>query len=336
MKSQFRWRAGVALLLGTVCLYAQDGIAGAGATFPSPLYQKWIGAFLQRHPGPRIEYRPIGSGAGVQLLKGGEVDFAASDAPLTDEEMNAFPAKVVHIPTVVGGVVPIYHLEGLVRDIRFTPQTLAAIYAGTIKRWDDPALKSANRGVALPARGIVVVHRSDASGTSYVWTDYLSKLSDAWRSSVGSGTNVKWPAGMGAAGNEGVADLVRSTPDSIGYVEFIYALQAHLSYGAIRNSSGRFVQADLNSLSAAAASFHSGGDLRTSITNASSPRAYPVASFTYLLIPEKTGNPQKASVMLEFLRWALTSGQKQSAALGYAPLPNDVARQALDALGGLH
>ena len=325
-------RAPAFAILLAASLHAEDVLSGGGATFPYPLYQKWIAAFVQKSPGVRMDYRPVGSGAGVDLLRNGAVDFAASDAPLSDEELNALPRPVVHIPTVVGGVVPIYHIDGVVGDLRFTPQALAGIYLGTIKRWDDPQIKSVNRGLALPGREIVVVHRSDASGTTYVWTDYLSKVSDTWRASEGSAISVKWPAGRGAAGSEGVAEMVRATADSIGYVEFIYAHQAHLSYGSVRNVSGRFVQADLNSLAAAAGSFHAAGDLRVSITNAPLAKAYPIAAFTYLLVPERSG---KSPLLAQFLRWALTSGQKQSAALGYASLPDEVAKRALDAVGGL-
>jgi phosphate transport system substrate-binding protein len=331
--------AGVLLLAGPSL--AADALAGAGATFPYPLYQKWIAAFLERSPGLTISYRPVGSGAGMEMLRSNEVDFAASDAPLSDEELSALSRKVLHIPAVVGGVVPIYHLEGSVRDLRFTPEILAGIYLGKIKRWNDPQIQAANPGIRFPARDIAVVHRSDGSGTTYVWTDYLAKVSQEWRTSIGSSTKVPWPVGTGANGNEGVAEAVRNTPDSIGYVEFIYALQAHLSYGSVRNASGRFVQADLVSLPAAAASFSTPlksvdrKDLRFSITNARGAPAYPIAAFTYFLVPEKFASPEKARAMIQFLRWALTSGQKQCAALGYAALPEEIAKRALEATEGI-
>jgi len=313
---------------------AGETLAGAGATFPYPLYQKWIAAFAEKLPDLAITYRPVGSGAGIDLLKNGAVDFAASDAPLSDDALRGMPVKLLHIPAVVGGVVPIYHIDGIVRDLRFTPQVVAGIYLGKIKRWDDPLIRAANRGIRLPAREIAVVHRSDGSGTTYVWTSYLSKVSDEWRTAIGSGTDVKWPTGAGAAQNEGVADAVRNTPDSIGYVEYIYALEAHLSYGSVRNASGRYVQADLASLPAAAASFADppSGDFRLSISNAQGPAAYPIAAYTYFLVPKKFATRDKAKAMLQFLRWALTSGQKQSAALGYAALPDEIAKRALDAL----
>ncbi len=334
MKSRF-W---ICLFLAAFPLRAADTLTGAGATFPYPLYQKWIATFAERFHFAAITYNPLGSGAGIEALRKGEVDFAASDAPLSDQQLAAFPWRVRHIPTVVGGVVPIYHLEGPVRDLRFTPEILAGIYLGKIKRWNDPLLKSANRGAGLPARDIVVVHRGDGSGTTYVWTDYLSKLSAEWQSSIGASADVHWPVGVAATGNEGVAESVAKTPDSIGYVEFIYALQSHLSYGAVRNASGRFVQADLISLLAAAATFKPSraGDLRGSITNATGAQAYPIAAFTYFVVPEEFSDATKAKNMIAFLRWALTSGQKQSASLGYAALPAAVAQQAIESIGRLH
>jgi phosphate transport system substrate-binding protein len=328
-----RW---ILLVLTALSLRAATTLAGAGATFPYPLYQKWIAAFSQKFPGATITYRAVGSGLGIEALRTGEADFAASDAPLSDRQMAELGKSVRHIPTVVGAVVPIYHLEGPARDLRFTPEILAGIYLGKIKRWDDACLRAVNRGVPLPADEIVAVHRSDGSGTTYIWTDYLSKVSAEWRSSFGAAADVRWPGGVPAAGNEGVAELVRKTPGSIGYVEFIYAVEGHLSYGAVRNAPGHFVQADLNSLPAAAAEFKAPqtGDLRASITNAGGPHAYPIASFTYFLVPEHFADAAKARLMAEFLRWSLTSGQKQSAALGYAALPEEVAKQALQTAGG--
>ncbi len=330
------WQSALALLLAGLCLRAQDSLTGGGATFPAPLYQKWISTFGEKFPAAKITYRAIGSGAGIEALRKGEIDFAASDAPVSDEDLAQFPQGIRHVPTVVGGVVPIYHLEGPVRDLRFTPEILAGIYLGKIKRWDDALLKAANRGAALPAHEIHVVHRADGSGTTYIWTDYLSKVSAEWRSSIHAAKEVRWPVGAGANGNEGVAELVAKTPDAIGYVEFIYAVESHLSYGAVRNAAGRFVQADLSSLTAAAAAFQPAqpGDLRGSITNAAGARAYPIASFTYFLIPEKFNDPAKAEGMRDFLRWTLTFGQKESASLGYAALPDTVAKQALASVGG--
>lgn len=332
-----RSRYSICLVLAALCMRADDSLTAAGATFPAPLYQKWINTFGEKFPLVKISYRAVGSSAGIDALRRGEIDFAASDAPVSDEQLAEFPKKIRHVPTVIGGVVPIYHLEGQVRDLRFTPETLADIYLGKIKRWDDPLLKAANRGAALPAQEIVVVHRADGSGTTYIWTEYLGKVSAEWRTSVPAAKEVSWPLGVGANGNEGVAERVAKTPGAIGYVEFIYALQAHLSYGAVRNAAGRFVQADLSSLTAAAATFKPAmpGDFRSSITNAAGAQAYPIAAFTYFLIPEKFADTAKAQIMMDFLRWALTFGQKESASLGYAALPEAVAKQALESVGGL-
>jgi len=327
----------ICLFFAAASLRADDALTGAGATFPAPLYQKWISTFGEKFPALKVSYRAVGSSAGIEALRRGEIDFAASDAPVADEQLAEFPQKILHVPTVIGGVVPIYHLEGQVRDLRFTPEILAGIYLGKIKRWDDPLLKSANRSAALPAHDIAVVHRADGSGTTYIWTDYLAKVSAEWRSSVHAAREVQWPVGMGANGNEGVAELVAKTSDAIGYVEYIYAVESQLSYGAVRNASGRFVQADLNSLTAAAATLKPSqpGDLRSSITNAAGAQAYPITAFTYFLIPEKFANPAKAQSMMSFLRWTLTFGQRESASLGYAALPDAVAKQALDSVGGL-
>lgn len=331
-------RLSIGLLLAAFLLRADDALIGAGATFPAPLYEKWILTFGEKFPARKVAYRAIGSSAGMEALRKGEVDFAATDAPVSDEQLAEFPQKIQHVPMVVGGVVPIYHVEGPVGDLHFTPEILAGIYLGKIKRWDDPLLKSANRGVTLPEHEITVVHRADGSGTTYIWTDYLSKVSAQWRASIHPAKEVRWPVGVGATGNEGVAELVAKTPDSVGYVEFIYALETHLSYGAVRNAAGKFVQADLNSLAAAAATFKpsEAGDLRNSITNAAGAQAYPIAAFTYFLIPEKFSGPAKAQSMTDFLRWALTFGQKECASLGYAALPDVVARQALEIVGELH
>ena len=335
-------RRSIIAVVGTVAVFAlptlnaADVLVGAGATFPSPLYQKWIATFGEKFPDATITYRAIGSGAGIDALRNGEVDFAASDVPLSDEAIAAFRGRLHHIPTVVGGVVPIYHLDGAVRDIRFTPEALAGIYLGRIKRWNDPLLTSVNPRMSLPARNIIVVHRSDRSGTTYIWTDYLSKVNPDWRSSIGAVTDARWPIGVSAAGNDGVAGFVEKTADSIGYVEFIYALHGHVSYGAVRNASGRFISADLSSLQAAAAtSKASRRELRTSITNPSGADAYPIAAFTYFIVPEAMHDAAKAALMTRFLLWTLTFGQKQSAALGYAALPDDVAKQAIESVSAL-
>jgi phosphate transport system substrate-binding protein len=321
-------------LVSAVTAHSTDGAArtagvrggaaltAAGATFPYPLYQKWFDSF-----GADIRYSAVGSSAGIEALRKGAVDFAASDMPLSDELLATMPFKVRHVPTAIGGVVPIYSVAGLAQDLRFTPEALAGIFLGRIHRWDDPVLKAANPRVALPAREITVVHRADGSGTTFVWTNYLSAVSDAWKSGPGHGLTVEWPAGISAQGNEGVAELVRKTPDSMGYVEYIYALQNQLNYGSVRNRAGRFVQASLETLTAAAASMP--GDVRAPIVNAPGANAYPIASFTYLLIPERPADTPQRETLDEFLRWMLTSGQKECAALGYASLPAAVAQRAL-------
>ena len=312
--------------LVAVTLQAADVLVGGGATFPFPLYEKWFVAFEKKFPGATIQYRSGGSGYGMEALSKGEIDFAASDVPLSDAQLAGLPGKVRMIPTVMGGVVPIFHLDGVLDDVRFTPEALAGIYLGKITQWNDPVLKAANRGIALPARTIAVLHRSDRSGTTFIWTSYLSDVSKEWKEKVGAGDSVTWPVGAVAEANEGVAKAVAGTPDSIGYVEFIYALQNRLSYGSVRNRSGKFIQADLTSVPAAAADFASSirGDFRVSILNAPGRDSYPIASFTYLLIPQ-IQDPAKRKVMDDFISWMLTSGQRQCAALGYAALPAEIA-----------
>jgi phosphate transport system substrate-binding protein len=305
-------------------------LSGAGATFPSPLYEEWFATFQKKFSDIPVAYRAIGSGAGAEALAKQEVDFAASDVPLTDAQLAAYPLKIHHIPTVVGGVVLIYRIDGFARDLRLTRETLAGIYLGKIKRWNDPELKAANRGVELPDRAIAVIHRSDVSGTTYIWTSFLSAVSPEWRSVAGSGASVSWPAGAGAEYNEGVAKKVASTPDSIGYVEFFYALENRLSYALVRNTAGQFVQADLTTLPAAVESLApgAGDDLRLSIVNAPGKNSYPIAALTWLLVPAHFENPERGRAMTKFLRWMLDTGQKQAGALGYAALPRGISDRA--------
>jgi phosphate transport system substrate-binding protein len=286
-------------------LRAQE-LRGAGATFAYPLYQKWFQSYEQQHPGTHFSYEAIGSTAGIAKLRAGSIDFAGSDIPVTDERLEVYP-------TVAGAVVPIYNLLGLGGDVRFTPQALAEIYLGTIRKWSDSALAKSNSQVRLPDAAIVPVHRSDGSGTTYVFTEYLAKTSPEWKQRGGT---VDWPVGQGAEGNEGVARLVQQTPNSIGYVEFIYAIENHLSYGAVRNQAGRYVVANLDSISAAAATAPS----PVSITDAPGKDAYPIAAFTYLLAPREA-----SPALRDFLIWMLGPGQKQAPALGYAPLPEAIA-----------
>ena len=307
---------------------------GAGATFPAPLYQMWFQSVQQQHPNEQITYDAVGSEAGIRLLGKGKVDFAASDMPLSDERMAQTGAEVQHFASVLGAVVPIYNLSGITRPLNFTPEVLAEIYLGKIRRWDDPKVRAANRGVTLPESEIVVVHRSDGSGTTFVWSDFLSKASSEWKSTAGSGSELKWPAGIGAEHSEGVALMVQHTPNAIGYVEMVFALQHELSFGAVRNPAGVFVRADLSSVraaaSAAAASISS--DFRVSITNAPGKGAYPIASFTWFLLPKNLPDPSRQAALHQLVEWALTFGQKQCSELGYAPLPPEVVARELDVL----
>jgi phosphate transport system substrate-binding protein len=312
---------------------ATVSMRGAGATFPAPLYQMWFQSFHDQRPNARISYDGVGSEEGIHLLATGKVDFAASDMPISDERMAQLGANFRHFASVLGAVVPIYNLPGIVRPLNFTPETLAEIYLGKIKRWSDPQIRASNRGMSLPDSDIVVVHRSDGSGTTFVWSDFLSKVSPAWKSTVGRGSELKWPVGNGADRNEGVALLVHDTPNSIGYVEMVFALQRQLNFGAVRNPSGQFVRADLSSVTAAAANAVAGmgSDFRVSITNAPGSGAYPVASFTWLIFPRES-DPARKAAMAGLLQWILTDGQKECSELGYAPLPREVANRELDAL----
>lgn len=296
---------------------AQVVLAGGGATFPYPVYQKWFESYSKTKPDVRFTYSPVGSGRGIESLLKGDFDFAGSDIPLDGQE------NIVQFPSVAGAVVPIYRLNGVAQDLRFTPETLAGIFLGKIVRWNDPALKAVNRGAPLPDRPIAVVHRSDASGTSFAFTDYLSKVSPEWKSRVGSGATVSWPVGLSAEGNEGVAKLVSGTPDSISYVEFVYALEQKLSFGEVRNGSGKFIQADLTSITAAAAS--AAGSV--SITAAPGRNSYPIATFTFLLVPRHPSSEAKGAALAAFLEWMLSAGQRQCSALGYAPLPDALAAE---------
>src|SRR5579864_1961806 len=310
----------------SVAMSAAETINAAGATFPAPIYQKWFEEFHKAHPDVQINYQAIGSGGGIRQLTEGTVDFGASDMPMTDEQLGAIKkGKVLHFPTVLGGVVPTYNLQGAPADLRFSGDTLAGIFLGNIKKWNDPALKKDNPGVNLPNEDITVVHRSDGSGTSFVWTDYLSKVSPDWKSKVGANTSVNWPVGLGGKGNEGVAGLVKQTPNSIGYVELIYAVQNNILYGSVKNPAGTFVKADFNTVSeaAAGAAKNMPDDFRVSITNAPGKNAYPISTFTWLLIPNKLEGARKTA-LTGFLKWMLTTGQQETQPMSYAPLPKPV------------
>jgi phosphate transport system substrate-binding protein len=310
---------------------------GAGATFPYPIYSKWFSEYNKIHPDVQINYQSIGSGGGINQLKAGTVDFGASDMPLKDDKVKEIPVPFVQLPTVLGSVVPSYNVRGVTAELKFTPQALAGIYLGKISKWNDPAIASANPGVKLPDTGIVVIHRSDGSGTTFVWTDYLSKVSPEWKSSVGSNTSVSWPVGLGGKGNEGVAGLVRQTDGALGYVELIYALQTNIPFGSVQNAAGNFIKASLQSTTAAAAAAKfTAGDFRVSITNAPGKEAYPIASFTYLLIPTQWKDAGKGKIMVDFLHWMLDNGQHMAEPLDYAPLPKSLVQMEQATIQKIH
>ncbi len=327
----------LAALLSVATFAAADGqvlLNAAGATFPYPIYSKWFDLYHTAHPNVQINYQSIGSGGGIRQLTDKTVDFGASDGPMNDDQLKQASVPILHFPTVLGAAIPAYNVPGVQGDLNFTPEALSGIFLGTVTKWNDPTIASANPGVKLPGDDIVVVHRSDGSGTSYIWTDYLSKVSPAWQSKVGKGTSVNWPVGLGGKGNEGVSALVQQTPGSLGYVELIYAIQNHMPYGKVKNSSGEFVKADLASVSAAAAAAAKfiPDDFRVSITNPEGKAAYPIASFTWLLIPSKFSDSAKRDVVKDFLKWALTDGQQYAEPLSYAKLPKEVIAKEMKAI----
>jgi len=306
--------------------FAQTTLNGAGATFPYPMYSKWFSEYHKLHPDVEINYQSIGSGGGIRQVIAGTVDFGASDGPMTDEQLKEATTKILHVPTVLGAVVPAYNIPGVSAELKFTPEALAGIFLGKVTSWNDHALTGPNPGVNLPNQPIIVIHRSDGSGTTYIWTDYLSKVSSEWQSQVGKGTSVKWPVGLGGKGNEGVAGMVRQMPGAIGYIELIYAVQNNIPYGVVKNAAGNFVKASLESVTAAAASVQNmPTDFRVSITNAPGKDAYPISSFTWLLIPVRSKDAAKGKILADFLNWMVDDGQKVTAQLTYAPLPQNIA-----------
>ena len=316
-------------------------INGAGASFPNPIYSKWIDEYHKAHANAQINYQSVGSGAGIKQVTEGTVDFGASDGPMNDEQIKAFQDKhgfgILHFPTVLGAAVPTYNVPGVSAALNFTPEALAGIFLGKVTKWNDPAIASANKGVTLPANDIVVVHRSDGSGTTYIWTDYLSKVSDEWKSKVNKGSSVNWPVGLGGKGSEGVTGLIKQTPNSIGYVELIYAAQNNIPYGTVKNAAGKFIKADLAGVSAAAsgAAKDMPDDFRVSITNAPGATAYPISSFTWLLIPAKFSDAGKRDAIKDFLKWSLADGQNYADALSYARLPKEVIAKETKALSSI-
>ena len=305
---------------------AQATLTGAGATFPYPIYSRWVLEYSRRNPGVSINYQSIGSGGGIRQFVDRTVDFGATDGPMADSQITALQGNVLHIPTVLGAVVPAYNLPGFTQQVTFTPEVLAGIFLGEIRKWNDSRIASLHPGMTLPDQDIVVVHRSDGSGTTFVWTDYLSKVSERWRTSVGKGTSVNWPVGLGGRGNEGVASTVSRTPGAIGYVELVYAMQNRINHGFVRNRAGRNVHANLESVTAAAASaqFAADTDFRVSITDAPGAEAYPISSFTWILVPKQIEDATKGRTLIDFLWWATHDGQAMARELGYAPLPAEV------------
>ena len=331
------------LALGAIAWAAQNPLLvnGAGATFPYPIYSKWFDEYHKNNGNIQLNYQSVGSGAGIKQVTEGTVDFGATDGPMNDEQMKAFQDKrgssILHFPTVLGAVVPTYNVPGVTGALNFTPDALAGVFLGKITKWNDPAIAGANKGVSLPAADIVVVHRSDGSGTSYIWTDFLSKVSEEWKSKVSKGTSVNWPVGLGGKGNEGVTGLVKQTPNSIGYVELIYAVQNSIPYGSVKNSSGAFIKADLASVSAAAAGAAKDmpEDFRVSITNAPGKNAYPISSFTWLLIPQKFQDAAKRDALKGFVKWMLSDGQNYAEGLSYAKLPKEVIEKERKAINSI-
>jgi len=321
-------------LAATGAVAGTTAINGAGATFPYPIYSKWFSEYNKLHPDVQINYQSIGSGGGIRQVTNQTVFFGATDGPMSDEQLQQAPGKILHFPTVLGAVVPIYNLAGVDAELRFPAAVLADIFLGKITKWNDPALAKANPEVKLPDQEINVVHRSDGSGTSYIFCDFLGKVSKEWWAKVGVATAVNWPVGLGGKGNEGVAGLVKQTPGAIGYVELIYALQNKQAYGMVENKDGNYVRASVESVTAAAAAAAAAmpADFRVSITNAPGKDAYPISSFTWLLLYDSPGDKTKAKIMVEFMRWALGEGQKLAPELGYAPLPESVVKLDLEAL----
>jgi len=325
----------IALFMLALSAAQAQKLTAAGATFPYPIYSKWFNEYSAAHPGVEVNYQSIGSGGGIKQVCSGTVDFGASDMPMTDDLLASCGVKLIHIPSVLGADVPVFNVPG-VDDLRFSPDVLADIFLAKITNWNDPRIAKDNPGAHLPDQKIVVVHRSDGSGTTFIWTDYLSKISKEWAGGPGKGTSVNWPTGVGGKGNEGVAGLVRQLPGAIGYVELIYAQQNHINYGAIRNSAGSWLKASIEGVSQAAATVKNmPADYRVSITNAPGPNAYPVSSFTYLLIPTQPKDMAKEKVIKDMLSWCIKSGESEVSTLSYAPLPSNVQEKVLQTVYSL-
>ena len=321
----------LAVLLFVMALSAAQAqkITGAGATFPEPIYSKWFTQYSAAHPGVQVNYQAIGSGGGILQVTTGVVDFGASDMPMKDDQLALAKVKVIHIPTVMGAVVPAFNVPG-VNDLRLSPDVLADIFLAKIQSWNDPRIAKDNPGAHLPDQKIIVVHRSDGSGTTFIWTDYLSKVSNDWKNGPGAGSAINWPTGVGGKGNPGVAAQIRQFPGAIGYVELIYALQNHINFAAIRNAAGNWVKGSIEGVTDAAATVKNmPADYRISITNAPGPNAYPISSFTYLLIPTHPTDMEKEKIIKDMLSWILKSGEDEASSLSYAPLPQALADEVL-------
>jgi phosphate transport system substrate-binding protein len=331
-KLTIAFAAACALVTGVAA--QQQRINGAGATFPYPIYSKWFSEYNKLHPNVEINYQSIGSGGGIQQVTKETVFFGATDGPMTPDQLQGAPGKILHFPTVLGAVVPVYNLPGVTADLKFSGAALADIFLGKITKWNDPAIAKLNAGVTLPTTDITVAHRADGSGTTYIWVDYLAKLSPEWKSKVGVATSVNWPTGVGGRGNEGVSGLVKQTPGAIGYVELIYALQNKIAYGSVINAAGEPIKATVEAVTLAAAEAAKAmpADFRVSITNAPGKGVYPISSFTWLLLYENAKDKAQAKTMVDFMKWALTDGQKFAADLGYAPLPEAVVKLEMAAL----
>ena len=337
---RLRLLTATAIALLATGAWAQN-LNGAGATFPNPIYSRWFSEYAQQHPNVHINYQSVGSGAGIRQVTEKTVDFGASDGPMSDQQLAEAKAKGVtlfHIPTVLGAVVPVYNLPGVTQDLHLAPEVIAGIYLGKITYWDDGNLQHDNPGVKLPHERILPVYRSDGSGTNYIFTDFLSKVVPAFQQEIGKGTSVKWPGGIGQKGNEGVAGMVRSSRYSFGYVELIYAMQNHMAFGLVRNAAGKYVKASTEGVTAAAAAAAKNmpADYRVSITNAPGADAYPISSFTWLLIPTHWDDQAKGKVMVDFLHWMLDHGEEEAAGMSYAPLPKAVADKVRATINQIH
>lgn len=337
MKAKFLTATLLAAVTTALPAFAQD-LTGAGATFPNPIYQKWFSEYSSAHQGVRINYQSVGSGAGIRQVSTGVVDFGASDGPMSDQQLADSKVKVIHIPTVLGAVVPVYNVPGITGDLKFAPEVIAGIYLGVITKWNDPSIQHDNPGVKLPDHAILPVYRSDGSGTTYIFTDFLSKVVPEFQQRIGKGTSVRFPVGIGQKGNEGVAGMVHGSQFSFGYVELIYAAQNKMEFGLVRNHDGKYVKASTEGVTAAAAADAKliPADYRVSITNAPGAASYPISSFTWLLIPAKWADPAKGRVMGDFLQWMLEHGESQAQGLTYAPLPQAVATRVAQTIKQIH